>query len=180
MHVPFEHSSMYLKKSTEYLIVILIYGALFIVPLIFSVVYVSILPLVALVFEIAGLHFLYVDEKYKLERNSNKYGMYYSSLMHIHKAPRYCKLNWSIYKQQKKAEREGIRFKKDSLALDSKVKQVFHNYNEEDDEKKRTSQRLDSFESDLTLLSDFSFLRKTGYFILGFGFVLQFISILTK
>ena len=55
---------------------------------------------------------------------------------------------------------------------------IDHDYDNIEDDSKRMEEQLKSMKSDLSYLADFSFLRKSGYYLLGFGFILQFVSMI--
>jgi len=170
-------SKEYLKAAVENLLVVILYLVLVFGPLFYCFYDPNILPFVGLIYEVIGLHFLYIDEKYKLKRNDTKYSSYYSSLFFIFNSHKNLKSNFKLWRDLRDIEKGKARFSDCKVDLEISATRINHNYDKIDDEEERRKEQMKSMESDLMNLAHFSFLRKAGYFLLGFGFICHFFCI---
>lgn len=169
-----DHLKLFLRNGSLFVIYVV---AITSIPLFSLLSAHELIPYFSLIYQITGIFFLYLDEKYKMSRSSILYGRLNTFFMTILKS-----LNLSL-----NALKWVWRYiwnppRKDcNITFDIHVTEIIHDYDKITDAEERTKAQLISFESDLATLRYFSELRKGGYIFLAIGFIMQFFGyILSK
>ncbi len=133
----------------------------------------ELLPIFSLIYQILGIALLYLDERFKMKRNSWRFPKSNSFYHNILKSPE------MVLYALKQIFRYWFNPPKKDCNLDVAISRtdIDHDYKEIDDEDKKNRARIISMESDLSSLRYFSEVRKAGYLLLATGFLLQFFAI---
>ncbi len=127
---------------------------------------------VSLGFELLGVSLLFVDDKYKMDRNKLLYGKWNTFFLSLDN-------NFDVLLFYLKILRKKIfvmRKNCGSLKLELYATKINHDYPSISDARIREEEMLKSFESDLRMLRYFSQVRRYAYLFLALGFIFQFIS----
>lgn len=169
--VTLEHYYKILRSSLP---IALVYSLVVVALPIFAIIDAhELFPYLALMYQIVGIILLYIDERYKMSRESQRYGKANTFFWKVLKSPfDTCRAIKKIYRIKKNPlqGQPDINFSVSATPIN-------HDYNQIKDEKEREKNRIISFESDLRMLRYFSEIRRAAYFILGMGFILQFLAI---
>ncbi len=165
-------SDYYKILAKNILIALLYLFVLFFAPIFAIFDSKELLPYISLIYQIFGICFLYIDEKFKMDRKKMIYGRLNTIILSISKS----------YKEILNSIKWIYRFltnppsKDCKLTFDIQVISINHDYDKINDPKEREAAQLISIEQDLMMLRYFSEVRKAGYFIMAIGFILQAFS----
>jgi|GEM_PF-5217542 len=162
-----DHLKLLMRNGSLFVIYLIVFTS---IPLFSLFSTHELIPYVSLIYQITGIFFLYLDEKYKMSRSSRLYGRLNTFFMAILRSLNLLinALKW-IWRYIWNPPRKDC-----NITFDVHVTKIIHDYDKMADTGERAKAQLISFESDLATLRYFSELRKGGYIFLAIGFVMQF------
>lgn len=169
------HFYDFFKLFIKNTLIFLLYLAIILIIPIFSIFYENdFLPYSSLFYQIGGIFLLYIDEKYKMNRESSKYVKCNTFFLAILHSPKNIKFSLNnMYKYLINPPTQEC-----DITNNVSISKINHEYSTIESENEKENARIKSFESDLGMLRYFSEVRKAGYVLLSGGFVLQFLAII--